>query len=155
MIHPVSVACAKPDLRYQRSIPVAAEAVMQPQIFRLVTEDFLGPSAPPRICSNTRGRLAKNIPVRVNKVTVGIENSIRDHPRVNDFFQFFQKYFYAHHPTPPLFFLQQNKNARQPLIYGVRRACDSVLFCLTRLRSLILSTCVKLVHFRFFRASRN
>lgn len=27
MIHPVSVACAKPDLRYQRSMPVAAEEV--------------------------------------------------------------------------------------------------------------------------------
>jgi hypothetical protein len=93
MIHPVSVACAKPDLRCQRSIPVAAEAVRQPCDFRLVTEAFAGPSAPPRICSNTRGRLAKNIPVRVNKVTVGIENNIRDHPRVNDFFHFFKKRF--------------------------------------------------------------
>jgi len=93
MIHPVSVACAKPDLRCQRSIPVAAEEVKQPCDFRLVTEAFAGPSAPLRICSNTRGRLAKNIPVRVNKVTVGIENTIRDHPRVNDFFHFFQKKF--------------------------------------------------------------
>ena len=30
MIHPVSIACAKPDLRFQRSMPVAAKGVSRP-----------------------------------------------------------------------------------------------------------------------------
>jgi hypothetical protein len=89
MIHPVSVVCAKPDLRYQRSIPVAAEEAIQPRGLSFITKVFLGLSALSRICSNTRGRLAKNIPVRVIQVTVGIENIIRDLPGVNDFFHFF------------------------------------------------------------------
>ena len=114
MIHPVSVACAKPDLRCQRSIPVAAEEVRQPCHFRLLTEATAGPSAPPRICSNTRGRLAKNIPVRVNKVTVGIENIIRVHPRVNDFFQFFKKRFESSMFDSSKQSLRQNKAASNP-----------------------------------------
>ena len=65
----------------------------------------MGSAAPPRTCSCTRGRLAKNIPERVTKVPAGIEKLIRDHPRVNKFFQFFQKNFQDQLPafsTPSL-----------------------------------------------------
>jgi len=79
---------------------------------------FLGPSAPPRICSNTRGRLAKNIPVRVNKVTVGIENSIRDHPRVNDFFQFFKNIFTPIIPRRRYSSFSKTKTPANPLSMG-------------------------------------
>ena len=79
--------------------------------FRLSPEADFEPSALPRTCSCTRGRLAKNIPVRVNQVTVGIENLIRDLPRVNEFFHFFQKNFQGH---PPAFSTPSPRKIRTP-----------------------------------------
>ena len=102
--------CAKPDLRYQRSLPVAAEEASRSKSL-LLMQVLYWPSSPPRTCSCTRGRLVKNNPVRVTKVAVGMEELIRDEWRVNDFFHFSKKNLspaktFFTTPTSRLFFLR-------------------------------------------------
>jgi hypothetical protein len=52
-------------------------------------QGFIGSTAPPRTCSDSRGRPVKNIPDAATWVAVGIENSIEEFHEVNVFFDFF------------------------------------------------------------------
>lgn len=82
----------------------------------------MGSSAPPRTCSCTRGRLAKNIPERVTVVAAGIDEDIRTREKVNTFFHFFEKKFRPS-KSPPTRPPQPGKQiARKPSFHQGLRA---------------------------------
>jgi hypothetical protein len=154
MIHPVSVCLCETG-------PTLSKIVIQwlqkwrvnPCCFRFVAEADFGSSAPPRTCSCTRGRLAKNIPERVTVVAAGIDEDIRTREKVNTFFHFFEKNFAPQNPRQLDPHAPEKRSPANPVSIGVcgrsgnrlsRRSSaesDFIGFCSRCVRSPICATC--------------
>lgn len=115
----------------------------------------MGSSAPPRTCSSARGRLAKNIPVRVTVVAAGIDEDIQTRERVNTFFDFFEKNFGRRRSVRAPLLSRRNRIARSSGFYRARRAMIGSQSAPDPLRGQILCGLADYDWRRALRESRN
>jgi hypothetical protein len=118
MIHPVSYCLCETGPALSKIVSGGCGSGESTHVAVACRNDFFGMTAPPRTCSCTRGRPAKNIPNSLTEVAVGTDELIRANPNVNAFFVFFLKYFLGRQsplrlrcfaiPTknPPTYFLR-------------------------------------------------